>query len=159
MQDLIIILTVKKLNIEFNINNNANIITEELRIWDNWIYSIHQARTHLAKDFPIFLKGFELFLKNCDIEFVDNPSPEEVKKHQNLVRDKKDIPIALSAINARVDYLVIDDKDLTIKDNTTKELRQFVQTIICGTFLKEVMGWTSEDLEKNRRRNWQDTGT
>lgn len=82
-----------------------------------------------------------------------------VQLRQNLVRDKKDIPIALSAINARVDYLVSDDKDLTAKDKTTEELRQFVKPMICGTFLKEVMGWTSEDLEKVRRRKWQDIRT
>lgn len=120
---------------------------------------IHQARTHLSKDFPNFLKGFEQFLKNCDIELTEDPSPKQVKEHQNLVRDKKDIPIALAAINARVDYLVSDDKDLTAKDKTTEELRRFIQPMICGTFLKEAMRWTSEDLEKFRRRKWQDIGT
>jgi len=120
---------------------------------------ILQAKTHLVKDFPNFFNSFEQLLKNCDIELVENPSPGQVKERQDLVRDKKDIPIALSAINARVDYLVSDDKDLTVKDKTTEELRQFVKPIICGTFLKEVMGWTSEGLERVRRRKWQDIRT
>ncbi len=120
---------------------------------------IRQARTHLTKDFPNFVKDFEQFLKNCDIELIEDPNSEQVKEHQNLVRDKKDIPIALAAINARVDYLVSDDKDLTVKDKTTEELRRFIKPMICGTFLKEVMEWTSEDLEKVRRRKWQDIET
>jgi len=119
---------------------------------------IHQARTHLAKDFPNFVKDFEQFLKNCNIELIEDPSSEKVKEQQNLVRDKKDIPIALAAINARVDYIVSDDKDLTIKDKTTEELRRFVKPMIYGTFLKEVMEWTSKNLEKVKRRKWQDIG-
>ena len=115
---------------------------------------ILQAKIHLAKDFPNFLNNFKQLLKNCDIELIENPDPEQVAERQDLVRDKKDIPIALAAINARVDYLVSDDKDLTVKDKTTEELRQFIKPIICGTFLREVMEWTSEDLEKVRRRKW-----
>lgn len=117
---------------------------------------IDQAKLHLAQDFPHFLKDFERFLENCHFELVENPSTQEVKEHQGLIRDQKDIPIALAAIKTKVDYLVSEDKDFTTKDKSTEELRRSVRPLLSGTFLKEVMGWSSEDLEKIRHRKWSD---
>jgi predicted nucleic acid-binding protein len=89
-------------------------------------------------------------------KLVPIPSPEEIQGNLDLVRDPNDIPIALAAIKAGVDYLVTNDKDLTAVDETTTVLRQRIKPIIVGKFLREVMGWKSEDLERIRRRNWSD---
>jgi hypothetical protein len=72
------------------------------------------------------------------------------------VRDETDLPIVLTAINAGVDYLVSDDKDLTARDATTAALHQRVTVLLSGTFLRNVMGWSSEQLEGLRGRNWDD---
>ena len=77
-------------------------------------------------------------------------------QNQGLVRDKIDIPIALAAINAKVDYLVSEDKDLTARDATTANLRQKLTVLLSGTFLREVVGWSSEQLESIRHRTWRD---
>ena len=77
-------------------------------------------------------------------------------RHQDLVRDPTDVPVALAAIQARVDYLVSEDKDLTATDQTTALLRQRLTVRLSGTFLREVKGWTSADLERIRGRRWQD---
>lgn len=58
------------------------------------------------------------FLADCDYELVPDPNPQEVSRNAGLVRDPKDIPIALSAINAEVSYLVTNDKDLTAEDSS-----------------------------------------
>jgi predicted nucleic acid-binding protein len=79
-----------------------------------------------------------------------------VEQHAGFVRDPKDIPLALAAITAAVDYLVTNDKDLTAQDETTALLREKIHPIIVGRFLKEVMGWESEALERLRKRNWSD---
>jgi predicted nucleic acid-binding protein len=79
-----------------------------------------------------------------------------VARHIDLVRDPTDVPVALAAINAGVDYLVSEDKDLTIQDETTAQIRQALHVMISGTFLREVMGWKSDDLEKIRHRTWRD---
>jgi hypothetical protein len=55
-----------------------------------------------------------------------------------------------------VDYLVTNDKDLTAQDETTATLRRKIQPMIVGKFLREVMGWESEDLERIRKRKWSD---
>jgi len=61
-----------------------------------------------------------------------------------------------SELRHSVDYLVSEDKDLTAKDAATAQLRQRLRVLLCGTFLREVMGWSSEELERVRGRNWAD---
>jgi predicted nucleic acid-binding protein len=75
-----------------------------------------------------------------------------------LVRDESDIPIALAAINAGVDYLVSEDKDFTARNETTAELYEQLEVLLSGTFLRQVMGWTSKELEEIRYREWSDLG-
>lgn len=119
-------------------------------------YIIEQASRHIQKTFPDHLDDFKQFLTHCEYESVPDPSPVEVAQHRDLVRDITDVPIALAAIHAQVDYLVSEDKDLTAVDETTRELRKKIQPLIAGTFLRTVMGWKSEALERVRRRNWRD---
>ena len=118
--------------------------------------TIREARERMAQGTPAQQRALEQFLEDCDYEAVPDPSPEEVRANAGLVRDAKDIPIALAAINAGVDYLVTNDKDLTAQDETTAVLREKIRPIIVGRFLREVMGWESEQLERIRRRNWSD---
>jgi len=91
-----------------------------------------------------------------DYELVSDPTPEDIENNQNLVRDLSDVAVALAAIVARADYLVSEDKDLTVQDETTAELRRHVKVMVSGTFLREVMGWTGEQLEAIRHRKWSD---
>lgn len=119
-------------------------------------HTIREARERMAGGTSAQRQAREQFLTECKYELLPDPGPEQVKEKGGLVRDPKDIPIALAAINAGVDYLVSNDKDMTAKDETTAALRQKIQPIIVGRFLKEVMGWDSEDLERIRKRNWSD---
>lgn len=70
------------------------------------------------------------------------------------MRDVRDIPVALAAIEARADYLVSTDRDFTDVDETTAELRRYLNCKKVGSFLREVMGWTSEELAAIERRHW-----
>jgi hypothetical protein len=49
--------------------------------------------------------------------------------------------------------LISDDKDLSDED-ATKELHRHLKVMRPVIFLREVMGWSHEDLEKIRHRNW-----
>lgn len=115
---------------------------------------IAQARRHLQKDFPAFVERFENLLANVGYEAVPDPSPEEVRQSLKLVRDVDDVPVALAAIHAQVDYLVSEDKDFTTQDDSTAELRRRLKPILSGAFLRQVMGWSSEELEAVRKRQW-----
>jgi predicted nucleic acid-binding protein len=119
-------------------------------------YVIRQAHRNLSKRFPEYLERFEEFLSQANFELVPDPSPEEVAQHKGLVRDESDIPIALAAINAGVDYLVSEDKDFTARDETTAKLHEQLKVLLSGTFLRQVMGWTSKELEEIRHREWSD---
>ena len=119
-------------------------------------FIIEQATRHIQRKFPAHLDDFKQFLAYCEYESVEDPPPDEVAQNHDLVRDITDVPIALAAIHAQVDYLVSEDKDLTTVDETTRELRKKIQPLIAGTFLRRAMGWKSEDLQRVRRRTWRD---
>lgn len=144
-------------------------------IWPRWQYAILQ---HAIKgDFqlvlaPLILESarrniqdidarqlprFEQFLEDCLYELVDNPTRQEVQQNLDLVRSVADVPIALAAINAQVGYFVTYDADFTDKNVTTQKVRQAIPGIILPpVFLRDVMGWTSEELEEIRSRDWDE---
>jgi predicted nucleic acid-binding protein len=117
---------------------------------------IREARQRMVEGTELQRQALEQFLADCDYEETPDPNKEEVKQNRHLVRDVKDVPLALAAIHAKVDYLVTNDKDLTAQDETTSALRQKIQPITVGQFLRHVMGWKSDDLEKIRKRTWSD---
>jgi predicted nucleic acid-binding protein len=117
---------------------------------------IDQAKRNLQKRFPKHVNRFEVFLETVVYELVADPPTEKIDANKNLIRDLSDVPVALSVIPAKVDYLVSDDKDFTTQDETTAELRRHVKIMLSGTFLREVMGWSSEQLEAIRHRKWSD---
>jgi predicted nucleic acid-binding protein len=117
---------------------------------------LDSARLYVQKLFPEYQSALEMLLVLLDYEMAPDPPPEEVSAHAGLVRDAKDIPVALAAIRAQVDYLVSTDRDFTDLDDTTVELRKHLTPIPVGSFLREVMGWASQDLSAINRRRWSD---
>ena len=114
---------------------------------------ITQARRRIRERFPAYAEGFERFLAHLICEEVENPPLQEISANPSLVRDHSDIPIALSAINAGVDYFVSDDKDFTAPDEPIHDKLHVLQS---GTFLNKVMGHSHEDLDQIKRRTWAD---
>ena len=89
-------------------------------------------------------------------EEVSTPSLADLARYKGLIRDPKDLPVAVSAINVKVDYLVTQDRDFTDQDESTIRLREMLNILLPGTFLREHMGWTSDALEAIRERKWSD---
>lgn len=119
-------------------------------------FVLEQARRNLAKKFPQHLPRFEAFLAQTPFEVVPEATPEEIEENKGLVRDESDVPVVLPYIEASVDCMVSEDKDLTAQDDTTETLRKKLTVYLSGTFLREVLGWTSEELEAIRHREWTD---
>lgn len=119
-------------------------------------YVIEEARRTLAARFPREMDRFEAFLASCNYEPASTPTTEAVAAHVHLVRDIADVPVALAAIEAQVDCLASEDKDLTVRDESTAELRRRLTLYLSGAFLREVMGWSTEQLEAVRGCKWQD---
>ncbi len=119
-------------------------------------YVIAQAQRRLGISFPDNAWRLNHILELTGYEEAKNPAKRQVEESSGLVRYPTDLPIALAAINAKVDHLVSEDKDFTAQDETTAELRTRLSVLLSGTFLREVMGWSSGRLEAVRGRTWAD---
>lgn len=114
---------------------------------------VAQARRALLEKLPDLGEPFDTWLTYVSPEWVPDPTAKQVADHLNLVRDLDDVPVAVAALEAQVDCLVSEDKDFT-DEATTQELRRRLTILRPVIFLREVMGWSSDDLEKVRRRDW-----
>jgi putative PIN family toxin of toxin-antitoxin system len=117
---------------------------------------LDSVRFYLQQRFPQYQAALEALLDLLNLEAVPDPTPEQVAAHAGLVRDVKDIPVALAAIQAGAEYLVSTDRDLTDVDDTTAELRRHLRPMAVGAFLHEIMGWSHEDLAAIAHRRWSD---
>ena len=117
---------------------------------------LDSVRLYVQRLFPHCCDALEALLGLLHYELAIDPAPDVVAAHRNLVRDAKDVPVALSAIQAEVDYLVSTDRDFVDEDDTTAELRRYLRPIQPGSFLREIMGWSSEALSAVERRRWTD---
>jgi putative PIN family toxin of toxin-antitoxin system len=117
---------------------------------------LDSARLYVRERFPDHQGALEALLEFLDLELSPDPPMAEVAAHAGLVRDPKDIPVALAAIAAKADYLVSTDRDLIDVDDTTVELRGLLKPVSVGAFLHEVMGWSHESLSAIERRRWSD---
>jgi len=65
------------------------------------------------------------YIHEC-LTVTDNPPNELIQKKMGLLDDKKDIPVALGALDPGIDYLVTGDKELldekSLPSITTKNL-------------------------------------
>jgi len=113
---------------------------------------IEEARTALADLRPDTAEDLEQVLKETEYEEVATPSVEEETAQASLSRDPKDVHVALAALNAKVDCLVSYDKDLT----ESEPLKAQVVVLLPPVFLRDHMGWTSEQLEAIRHRTTTD---
>ena len=118
---------------------------------------IQEARRRITRRFPDYDGEFEAFLQMVDYEEAPLPTRQEVARNQDLVRHASDVPVALSVIGAGVACFVTLDRDFTDEDDTTQRIRAVLSGIMLpAVFLRDVMGWTSDQLEQIRGREWID---
>ena len=115
---------------------------------------IAEARRHA--EIPGQADVLEFFLANARYEELPMPSVEEVRGNVDLVRSKKDVPIAVALLDGEVDIFVTSDKDFTDEDATAQRFRDRVRIMLPAVFLRDVMGWGTEALETIRNRTWED---
>jgi predicted nucleic acid-binding protein len=117
---------------------------------------VEAARIHISEDYPLQLPLFEQVLADLKAEVVPDPAAQEVAEHRHICRDESDVPVALAAIRAGVDYLVTTDKDLTVEDESTVELRRQVNVITPLALLRHVLRWSEDAIEAAIHRNWNE---
>ena len=116
-------------------------------------FILAEAHRKFREIFPAFIEDFAEFLVDVPHERVSDPTSRSVSANRRLMRDFTDIPIALAAINAQVDYFLSDDKDFTDSDQPIHRKLSILQS---GTFLSEVMGRSHDELDRIKRRTWAD---
>ena len=57
------------------------------------------------------VQGLTGYLRRC-INIIEDPSWNTIRENLGLLDDKKDIPVALGALESGVDYLATGDKEL-----------------------------------------------
>jgi predicted nucleic acid-binding protein len=102
-------------------------------------YVIGEARRMISRAFRHRLAEFDAMIASIPHELAPDPTPEAVAEHRGLVEDPADVPVALAAIAAGVDYLLSSDRHLVAEDESTRELRRHVKTMNPGRFVSEAM--------------------
>jgi hypothetical protein len=115
--------------------------------------AIAEARRHLD---GTSLEALEHFLSTAAFELIESPPDEVVAANLDLVRSRKDVPIALALLEAGVEVLVTNDRDFTDDGATAERFSRQVRVLLPAVFLREIAGWTSEALEAIRDRRWAD---
>lgn len=117
---------------------------------------LDSVRLYIRERFPEHEMALDALLQLLEVQVVADPSLERVAAYAGLVRDLKDVPVALAAIEAGAEYLVSTDRDLTDVDETTVELRRHLKPMAVGASLHEVTGWSHESLAAIERRRWSE---
>jgi predicted nucleic acid-binding protein len=113
---------------------------------------IDEATEAIRLRFPGQATRFRRLLAQLKPEIAPEPSDKLIAKNLALLPDPEDVPIALAAIQARVDYFVSEDKHFTGRSDRTETLHRRLKVMLAGTFLREVMGWSSSRLDAVRAK-------
>jgi predicted nucleic acid-binding protein len=101
-------------------------------------------------------RNLDRYLAVTRHEEIAMPLPDAVAQNLDLVRSAKDVPIALALLAGNVDVFVTNDRDFTDPGATAVRFRERVRVMLPAVFLRDVMGWQSEELEAIRHRRWED---
>ena len=115
---------------------------------------ITEARRHLPH--PAQQRALDYFLKEASAEVAPFPAADMVFRNLDLVRSRKDVPIATVLLMNGVDIFVTSDRDFTEDGATSERLRGRVRIMLPAVFLRDALGWESSQLEAIRSRTWQD---
>ena len=72
-------------------------------------YNLIEIERNLKKKMPSLLFLYKSYLPKVNLKVISLPRPEEVRDFSGKIAEK-DIPVLISAIRSKVDYLVTGDK-------------------------------------------------
>lgn len=101
-------------------------------------YNIIEIERNLAKKMPGVIPVYKEYLPKIGLEIVPMPSSEELRIYSGDISDK-DLPVLVSAIKSKVDFLVTGDKKdfsrLKVRTNYPFKIvspAEFIDTIFPG---------------------------
>jgi predicted nucleic acid-binding protein len=72
-------------------------------------YNVIEIERNLTKKIPDAILVYKKYFPELNLKIVPLPTPEELKKFTSHISGK-DVPVIISAINGKADYLVTGDK-------------------------------------------------
>jgi putative PIN family toxin of toxin-antitoxin system len=72
-------------------------------------YNLIEIESNLANKIPDAILLYNEYLLKINFKIIKIPSPAEIKNYSGCTSDK-DIPVLVSAINGKADYLITGDK-------------------------------------------------
>jgi putative PIN family toxin of toxin-antitoxin system len=72
-------------------------------------YNLLEIERNLKKKMPGVFSVYKRYLSRLNLKIIPIPGPEEIKKFSGQIADK-DIPVLVSAIQSKADFLVTGDK-------------------------------------------------
>jgi len=114
---------------------------------------VEEAQRHLDREQR---DALDVFLSTSAAELAPMPPVSAVRANIDLVRSEKDVPIALALMAARVEVFVTNDRDFTDEGAVHRRFAASVDIMLPPVFLRDVAGWTSEEVEAIRNRGWED---
>ena len=104
---------------------------------------ITKSERSLARKVPHALPEFRQAIRDAQPKITQNPTQQEIKDHLYLITDPEDVPILLSAVKAKVDYLATHNKKHFIDDPKVAERSR----LRIGT-PGDVLSWVRENLQE-----------
>ena len=102
---------------------------------------IIESERAMAKKAPSNLNDLRSLIKSSNLRIVDNPAKEEVEANLYLINDPNDVPILLTAMKAKVDYLATHNRRHFLDDPKVAE----ISGLRIGT-PGDVLAWLRENL-------------
>lgn len=69
-----------------------------------------------ARKLPRKLAAYRELLRETNLQIVRDPSPEELARYEEMIRDPADVGIVVAAMKADVDYLVAHNRRRCLDD-------------------------------------------
>ena len=82
---------------------------------------ITESERSLARKVPHALPEFRQTIRDAQTKIIQNPTQQEIRDHLYLIGDPEDVPILLSAMKAKVDYLATHNRRHFLADPTVAE--------------------------------------
>ena len=99
-------------------------------------YNLIEIERNLKKKLPSAIPAYKKYLPEINLEIIKLPSKTEVERYSGRIADK-DVPVLVSAINGKSDYLITGDIKDFEKLKTSPEYR--FKIVNPAEFISEVI--------------------
>lgn len=109
-------------------------------------YNVIEIERNLKKKMPGILSVYKEYFPKLNLKIIPLPHKEELREHYGKI-DDKDVPILVSALRGKADYLVTGDKKHFGK--MRKPEQEQIHVVTPSEFIDSVLPGILKGLEEN----------